>query len=98
MNKQLIILIIIILILGLAVGGLTWFYRMRLQSLVSKSANYSAPAMYSQRLLEERTLSSAENEKYGLKPDQTAKLKVLSSPYNPDARITIIEIIPTATK
>lgn len=101
MSKQILILIIIAIILLSVVGALGWFYFTQKQTLVQnlntavkeapKHLNYSAPEVQ-QKVIEERLMTAEEKTKYGIAQDVQAKIKIMTSPYNPNANITIIEL------
>ena len=108
MNKQIIIAIIIVLILGLGVAGLTKFYLMQKSApAIQKSAiqtptpsvSQAAPVAvpysaqtYPQKVLEERPMTAEEKTKYGIAQDVAAKIKIVTSPYNPNEKISIVEL------
>jgi len=106
MNKQIIIAIIILIILGLGVAGLTKFYLMQKSApAIQKSAiqvpttssaepvavPYSSQT-YPQKVLEERLMTAEEKTQYGIAADVQAKIKIVTSPYNPNEKISIVEL------
>ena len=108
MNKQIIIAIIIIIILGLGVAGLAKFYFAQksvpagqqpvVQTISPEPAPvtmpYSSVPAYEQKVLEERLMTAEEKTQYNIAQEVQAKIKIMTSPYNPDARITVVELPP----
>ncbi len=101
MNKQIIILIIIVIILLVGAGVLGWLYFSQKKSLIQNKnmaineapehLNYSAPVV-PQKVIEERLMTDQEKIDNGIDLSVAAKIKIMTSPYNPDANITIIEL------
>lgn len=111
MNKQIIIPIIIVIILGLGVTALGYYYVMpknvpagqkpAVQASPLAPPNTAPVAVpyaaktYPQKVIAERLMTAEEKTKYGVAPDVQAKIKIMTSSYDPNAQITIVELPKT---